>query len=628
MKTYLRLFTITLIAFLGAIGNALAQGPTISSTLGGAEDVKLNEAVAFTVTTTRGNAAEGTMVKGRMVLLGDNIPFQSENIKLEYLEAGSDPQVWLPLPVSSEGVAAFGPEDGFPLADAISSFRITFSAVGTYNYTLELRNASTNAIVASATEAVSVTFKEPTINTTLDNISQQDVIATGAEVLFRVFLEAEDREGQVATTRLVLNNPADRTKFTLQYATNVELGTDFETLTVGEDGILVFGPEEGFPLADTDRLFKITFSEAGTYEYAVQVLIGGDVVGFSNETVTVVEGGASIASTLNDATLELNTAAQFTVSVNRGAWGEDNLYRVRVTLDDPEQAETFALATADGTPLAFDANGVAYYGDAAGFTLAENVTENFVATATDYGTYNYRLELLRLVPDQDPQVIASSEESAVVPFESATVATTLNGKQVERDVATTFTVTVTPNDQDPTTMVQGRLTLANPEQAANVALEYQDEAGAYQPINFSNGVALIGPAAGMALSDVNGLNFRVSFNAAGTYAYTLDLVEVDGDVIATVNESVEALTPTSIKKGFEKGGFAVYPTLTTGAVKVDLVNARNANIQVVDLIGRTVAAQDNANGVVELDLSRVAKGTYIIKIQDGSNINTQRVVVR
>jgi hypothetical protein len=109
MKTLLRLFLIALLPLFGAISTAFAQGPTISSTLAGAEDVTINEPVEFTISTTKGNAADGTTVKARMVLLGDLVEEQSESIELEYLETSTDPDEWRTLSVSPEGVVEFGP---------------------------------------------------------------------------------------------------------------------------------------------------------------------------------------------------------------------------------------------------------------------------------------------------------------------------------------------------------------------------------------------------------------------------------------------------------------------------------------------------------------------------------------
>ncbi|MEJ8801138.1 T9SS type A sorting domain-containing protein [Pontibacter sp. H249] len=620
MKKNLPFFVIALLALIGTVSSAMAQTTPAVITTTLAATAKAHNGTDFTIEATK-NDATAENVRVIFKLTGENAAIQASQIELEN-EAGEA------ITVNANGEAEL--YSGAFANNLSLDYTIDFAVVGSFPYTIELRDAAgANALLDDVSGTVTVTFMEPTINTTLDNISQQDVIATGADVLFRVFLAANDRESEIVTTRLVLKNPADRNNFTLEYATNIELGTEFEALTIGEDGILVFGPEEGFPLQDASRLFRINFSESGTYEYAVQVLKGNNILGFSDETVTVVEGNAIISSTLDEQELDPNIKRAFTVTFDKGNWGADTRYRLRFVLDDPEQAENFVLETAAGTALTFNANGEAYFGDIDGFEVTASTTENFAVTLTDFGTYAYSVQLLRVVTGRDPQVIASSEESVTVPFESATVSTTLNGKEVERDAATTFTVAVTPNDQDPATLVQGRMRLSNPAQAANIVLEYQDEQGAYQPIAINTeGVAFIGPAEGMALSEINGLGFRVTFNAAGTYAYTLDLVAIDGAVVATSNESVESIAPTSIKKGFEDGGFAVYPTLTTGAVKVDLVNARSASIQVVDMLGRAVMDMSNQKGIVSLDLSKVAKGTYVIKIQDGTRVNTQRVVVR
>ncbi|WP_439881193.1 T9SS type A sorting domain-containing protein [Pontibacter sp. MBLB2868] len=757
MKTLLRYMAVVLLLVsLVTQVQARVTTATVSTTLDDLSVVRALAPTPFVLSIRKGDVPEGTEFKGVVKLTGDNAAAQASEVNLEYsLDKGLN---WVSLPLNATGEATFG---NYPINDYDIDFRVTFQNIGTYNYALELQDVATTAVLASQAESVTVTFNEPTINSTLDNISQNDVIATGADVLFEVFLKAEGRAGETVTTKLILDNPADRSKFKLKYATNLA-ETEFETLQIGEDGVAVFGPAEGFTLADMEQLFKINFSEPGTFSYTIQVLKGEDVLGFSNETITVVEGNASIASTLDDKIIRKDVVHNFTVEIGKGAWGADTKYRVRVTLADPAQRAAFSLATAEGTPvsLAFNDNGVAYLGDVEGLALTEDVAITLKATATEYGVYNYTLELLRVIADRDPQVIAKAEENVTVAyvdatiastlnqrenvkttmlqdvnvttvanddagatvrvkltladatqrdnvalkyrtdegtfaplpinengvayfgpaegfpltdattairatfneagtyvytlavvtaggtetvvaskeervlvaaFQDATVATTLANQQISKDAATMFSITSTAGDVAPTTLVRGRLTLATPANATHVMLEYLDADGTtYRPITIgADGVALIGPEAGMALSQINGSAFRVAFDAAGSYTYTLSLYEVDGGkVVATATESVEVVAPTAITKGTEKSGYAIYPTLVTSIVKIDLADARNASIQIIDMMGRTIISKSNVGGIVALDLSQVAKGTYVVKIQDGSRVNTQRVVVR
>ena len=600
---------------------------TISSDLNNRTGVKTTVAEAFTVTVTAGDVDPATKVLGKFTLAD---PAQAANIKIEVQDLTG---TYMEIPIKTDGTVTIGEDGAISLSQLGKiDFRVTFNNPGTYAYKLELIQVADNVVLASSDESVAVTaFQNATIATTLD--ARANVKATRAEE-FTITATAGDVDPTTMVLgRLTLTTAAQAGDITLEYFDNAD--NTYKPIAIGTDGVVTIGPAGGMALSQIDDLkFRATFDEAGTYGYKVELVRVSDnvVLATSNESVVVSALlSPTIASTLNE-----RAGVKTGVTQDAGVTTVANDYagttvRVKLTLKDPAQRASVALhyLASDNTyqPLPINDNGVAYFGPASGFPLS-NATTPIKATFNASGTYEYTLDIVTVGTTET--VLASRDESVVVAaFVNATVATTLNNQEVERGTAKTFTVTATANDANPATMVRGRLTLADPTKAANIVLEYLDENNQYQTIAFQNGVAMIGPAEGMPLSNINNLGFRAAFSAAGVYGYTLELINVDGGaLVATATESVEAVTPTGIKKGFEKGGFAVYPTLTTGAVKVDLVNARNASIQVIDMMGRAVVAKNNVNGVVELDLSKVAKGTYIVRIQDGSNVNTQRVVVR
>ncbi|MBC5992785.1 T9SS type A sorting domain-containing protein [Pontibacter cellulosilyticus] len=879
MKTPLRFFMIALLALLGAMSNAWAQtAPTITTTL--PATAKAYTVVPFAVNVAK-NDATAENVKLVLKLNGDNAVTQVTQLELKTSEGAA---------IAFSGTEAVLGTYAFA-ATLSPEFTAKFNAVGNFAYTLELQNAADNTVLTSTSSATAVSFLEPTVNTTLDNVSMGTLkIRTNEDVLFSLFGNPNDRTGDMVNVKLTLSDPTQHDNFSLMYNTT---GTDFESLTIGADGVLVFGPEGGFLFNEEfEQLLKINFTEAGTYTYKVEIVrVDGNTLAQVTETITVLEG-ATVASTLDGATIIRGRTVDFDVTVDAGSWPNDTKVLARVVLANPAQAANIQLSyeasAGNYQPLTFNTEGVAYYGDPVnGINLADG-TLKLRAVVTGNGTYNYAIELVKKI---DGQLAAKSEETVTVKFDNATISSNLNNRTgVKATVAEEFTVAVTAGDVDPTTKVLGKFTLANPAQAANIKIEIQDLTGTYMEIPIkadgtvtigedgeialsqlgeldfrvtfntagtyayklelirvaddvvlassnesvtvtafqnatiattldaranvkatraeeftitatagdvnpatmvlgrltlttaaqadditleyfdntdntykpvaigTDGVITIGPTGGMALSQINGLKFRATFDEAGTYGYKVELVRVsDNVVLATSNESVVvaafqnatlasnytnadnilagettnftltttkgdltdktarfkfiladaskannviientdatepvrlvfgtdgiayymptagpvtvsdaaynftamfsasgdynytvqlvdatnsavvlastnvsavAKTTTGIKKGFEKGGFAVYPTLTTGAVKVDLINARNANIQVIDMMGRAVVAKNNVNGVVELDLSKVAKGTYIVRIQDGSNVNTQRVVVR
>ena len=92
----------------------------------------------FTVTTAARDDA-GELVRG-FFTLSDGEAIE----KLEYLEP-RDGQ-WYEL----EG--AFGPEGGFPVADATSRFRVTFRKAGSFDLRIQLRRVADDAVVCAAEE--------------------------------------------------------------------------------------------------------------------------------------------------------------------------------------------------------------------------------------------------------------------------------------------------------------------------------------------------------------------------------------------------------------------------------------------------------------------------------------------
>ncbi|GAB3199315.1 hypothetical protein GCM10027293_18150 [Pontibacter aydingkolensis] len=604
----------------------VVRGATIATTLHNRADVVATIAEDFKASATAGTWAPTTMVLGKLTLTN---PAQVDDIKLEYLDTDN---TYKEIIIGTDGVVTIGPAGGMPISDLSGlDFKATFAAAGTYGYTLELIKIEGNEVIATSNESVVVrAFVNATIASDLNN---RTGVKTTVPQTANVTINANDNAGTEVLAKLTLANAAQRENVTLELRTGENT---YEAISINENGVAYFGPTTGYPLADATTAIRVTFDEAGTYAYTLALVTAGTtetVVASSNESVTVAAfQNASIATTLDQkANVKTTRAEEFTITATAGDIDPATMVLGRLALTTPAQADDITLEyfDTDNTykPIAIGTDGVVTIGPAGGMMLSNINGLKLRATFDAAATYGYKVELVRV---SDNTVLATSNESVVVSaFVGATVATTLNGQEVEKDAAKMFTATATANDVNPATMVRGRLTLADASKAANIVLEYLNDQSEYQTIAFENGVALIGPATGMALSDINSLGFRATFNAAGTYAYTLDLVNVDGGaVVATASESVEVKTATSIKKGFEKGGFAVYPTLTTGAVKVDLVNARNANIQVIDMMGRAVVAKSNVNGVVELDLSKVAKGTYVVRIQDGNNINTQRVIVR
>jgi Secretion system C-terminal sorting domain len=70
----------------------------------------------------------------------------------------------------------------------------------------------------------------------------------------------------------------------------------------------------------------------------------------------------------------------------------------------------------------------------------------------------------------------------------------------------------------------------------------------------------------------------------------------------------------------------VYPNPTHGKVTVQLANEAKANIMVYNLVGQVVIANEVVSTMGELDLSGLARGTYIVEIKSEGSIARQKIV--
>lgn len=122
---------------------AIAVPASISSNLNNRTGVRARVQQNFNVTINAGSSA-GQLVKTRIALTN---PAQAANITLS---AEITPGVFQPITFDASGVALIGPPAGIPLANATAAFRAVFNAVGTYNYTLSLVDATTGATVGTA----------------------------------------------------------------------------------------------------------------------------------------------------------------------------------------------------------------------------------------------------------------------------------------------------------------------------------------------------------------------------------------------------------------------------------------------------------------------------------------------
>lgn len=367
----------------------------------------------------------------------------------------------------------------------------------------------------------------------------------GEEKSFTVTTTANSYVNELVRVKITLNDPSQRDNLALQYQ-EINDG-NYYGLPFDETGEAWYGPETGFPLGDISSNFKITFAAPGMYRYKLEIVKVADssVLATASECVNVAAAEDTAAPTIqSDLGMQATVGEEKAFSVSTTAQeAAGELVKVKITLRDPTQKDNIALQYQelnDGNyyGLTFDENGEAWYGPAEGFPLGD-ISSNFKVTFAVAGMYHYKLELIKV---SDGSVLASTSKGIKVSPAAAIVAPTLVSDLGNKAIVGEekgFVVSTSANSYV-NELVRVKITLSDPTQKDNIALQYQEmNDGNYYGLTFNeNGEAWYGPAEGFPLGD-NSSNFKVTFTAPGSYGYKLDLVKVrDGSVLASVDENV------------------------------------------------------------------------------------------
>ncbi|MFC5272119.1 T9SS type A sorting domain-containing protein [Adhaeribacter terreus] len=604
---------------------APAVAPTIASDINGRANVKTTVEENFSVATTTGTSA-GQMVKVKMTLTN---PAQAADMTLLY---EATPGNFLPLTFNAAGETEFGPATGFPLANTATNFKVTFAAAGTYSYTLAINDATTGVALATpTTESVTVAaFVNPTIASTLNG---RTGVVTGVQETYDVTTVAGDMAGRMVKVKATLANPAQAADMTLEYFET--LSSTWMPFTFDANGVFVFGPATGFPLANATSNFRVTYSAAGTYATTLEIIdavTGVAVVSGITESVTVAAPAVAptIASDINGrANVKTTVEEAFSVATTTGTYA-GQMVKVKMTLDNPAQASDITLlyeATPGSfLPLTFNATGEMEFGPATGFPLA-NLATNFKITFASAGVYDYTLAIVDAATGV-ALATPTAESITVAAFVDAIIASDLNARaNMVTRAQNDFLVGVKAGDMAGKT-VNIKLSLTNPAQASDIELFYEDAvSGNFLPLTFdANGEVMFGPAAGFTLAD-DTTAFRVVFNAPGGYDYTLAIVETaTGDTLTLANESVTILI-NGVKDAQLARLVNVYPNPATEVLNIELGNTLKAEVAVLDLTGKQVAALKNVSGSAKLNVANLNSGTYLLQVKTSEGVATKRFVV-
>lgn len=79
--------------------------------------------------------------------------------------------------------------------------------------------------------------------------------------------------------------------------------------------------------------------------------------------------------------------------------------------------------------------------------------------------------------------------------------------------------------------------------------------------------------------------------------------------------------------GIQDDGISVYPNPARGRMVVSVTD-NCCHLELVNMLGVTVLSQKVAGSSIEIDVSRLARGTYLLRLHSADGIATKRLIVQ
>jgi hypothetical protein len=151
-----------------------------------------------------------------------------------------------------------------------------------------------------------------------------------------------------------------------------------------------------------------------------------------------------------------------------------------------------------------------------------------------------------------------------------------------------------------------------------------------EPFNLLSGLSGVVDLTGVWYNPANAAlagSLDTSGTSGGTYNYTYTASNgVCPDESTTVAVVVNAGCDFTAGITDLAAGFELYPNPTRSTVQVIWMTAGNAKVLLTDLNGKVLSSQQVAEQETTLDLSTYTPGVYIVTIQTGDQVLTQRIV--
>ena len=108
----------------------------------------------------------------------------------------------------------------------------------------------------------------------------------------------------------------------------------------------------------------------------------------------------------------------------------------------------------------------------------------------------------------------------------------------------------------------------------------------------------------------------------GTYS-----VEVDYREYTTPSAEIKITTEMLGVEGQTTIPYHIYPNPTSDFINIDIPNNKNVEIQILDMMGKIILERSTSNlSLVRINLTKIPKGSYLIRINSGTSVFTKLIM--
>lgn len=131
-----------------------------------------------------------------------------------------------------------------------------------------------------------------------------------------------------------------------------------------------------------------------------------------------------------------------------------------------------------------------------------------------------------------------------------------------------------------------------------------------------------------SINNVGGThNVYLVFNGGSGYLFNIDWIEFSGGgQQQSTLKSAATITLGEPIADDVQNNFIVYPNPAANSVTIDFKSTGTAKMEIIDSLGGTILSGDIENGTETVDLSGLSSGMYIIKVSDGAETFTKKVI--